>query len=62
MADSLLKDRIRKWQGKRSLKECAAILDIDYPSMRKYATGKRTPCKLALIELERRMAQAGPSI
>lgn len=59
MAESLLKDRIKKWQGKRSLKECAAVLDIDYPSMRKYATGKRTPRKLALAELERRMAQTG---
>ena len=57
MADVLLKDRIKEWKGKRSLKECAAALDIDYPSMRKYATGKRTPSKLALAELERRMAQ-----
>jgi len=53
----LLKDKIRAWRGKLSLKEAAAVLDIDYPSMRKYAAGKRTPCKLALIELERRMDQ-----
>ena len=37
------------------LKECASDLGIDYPSMRKYAIGKRTPHKLALAELERRM-------
>ena len=53
----LLKDRLKLWRGKLSLKEAAAKLDIDYPSYRKYETGKRTPCKLALREIERRIAQ-----
>jgi len=46
---------LKEWRGKRSLKEAAADLNIDYPSVRKYACGKRTPCKLARAELERRM-------
>lgn len=52
---ALLKDRLKAWRGKRSLKEAAADLGVDYPSYRKYETGKRTPHKLAMAELERRM-------
>lgn len=52
---NLLADKIRQWRGRLSLKEAAAALDVDYPTFRKYASGKRTPCKLALAELERRM-------
>jgi len=53
----LLAERIRVWKGKLSLKEAASKLDIDYPTLRKYASGKRNPCKLAAAELERRMSQ-----
>jgi hypothetical protein len=49
------KTKLKKWRGQRSLKEAAAAIDVDYPSYRKYETGKRTPCKLALAEIERRM-------
>jgi transcriptional regulator with XRE-family HTH domain len=48
--------QLKAWRGKRSLKEAAAALDVDYPSYRKWETGKRTPAKLSLCELERRMA------
>jgi hypothetical protein len=51
------KRKIRLWKGDLSLKEAAVKLGVDYPSMRKYATGKRTPSKLAMAELERRMVE-----
>jgi len=54
----LFKDRLKLWRGKKlSLKEAAALLDVDYPTYRKYETGKRTPCKLALAEIERRLVE-----
>lgn len=53
----LLKDRLKEWRGRYSLKEAAAVLDIDYPTYRKYETGKRTPSKLALAEIERRLQE-----
>ncbi len=53
----LLSKRINAWRGKLSLKEAAAKLDIDYATFRKYASGKRTPCKLALAELDRRLSE-----
>jgi hypothetical protein len=58
MAEALLKDKLKKWRGSRSLKEAAADLDVDYPTYRKYETGKRNPCKLARAELDRRLARA----
>lgn len=54
----LFKEKLKQWRGKRSLKEAAAVLGIDYPSYRKYETGKRTPCKMAKPEIERRMGAA----
>lgn len=57
MAEVLFKDRLKQWRKNRSLKEAAADLGVDYPSYRKYETGKRTPCKLALAELDRRMIE-----
>jgi Helix-turn-helix len=54
MAD-LLKNRLREWRGKRRQKEAAADLDIPVPTYRKYEYGKRTPNRLALAELNRRM-------
>jgi hypothetical protein len=51
----LFKDALKLWRGSRSLKEAAAVLDIDYPSYRKWETGKRTPVKLSQLEIERRM-------
>lgn len=52
-----LAEKIKNWRGKRNLKEAAAELGIDYPSFRKYAAGKRTPGKLALMEIGRRMEE-----
>ena len=51
-----LKDRLREWQGKRRQKEAAADLDLPLPTYRKFLYGKRTPNKLAMAELERRLA------
>ena len=53
----VFKDLLKAWRGGMSLKEAAAVLDIDYPSYRKYETGKRTPCKLARAEIARRMEE-----
>lgn len=52
-----LKDRLREWRGKRRQKEAASDLDIPLPTYRKYEYGKRTPNKLALAELLRRMSK-----
>lgn len=51
----LLKDRLKTWRGKRYRKEAAALLDIPLATYRKYEEGRRTPNKLALAELERRL-------
>lgn len=53
----LLADRLKRWRGPLRQKEAAAKLDIPLPTYRKYENGKRTPAKLALVELERRMNQ-----
>lgn len=50
-----LKAKIARLRGSRSLKEFAADVGVDYPSFRKYACGKRTPRKLGMAELDRRM-------
>ena len=52
-----LKDQLREWQGKRRQKEAAADLDIPLPTYRKFLYGKRTPTKLALAELLRRLSK-----
>lgn len=52
----LLKARLREWRGKRRQKEAAADLDVSLATYRKWEYGRRTPNKLALAELERRMA------
>ena len=46
---------LRRWRGGLRQKEAAAILDLPLPTYRKYECGKRTPNKLALAELERRL-------
>jgi hypothetical protein len=51
----LLKKELEIWQGKRNAKTAAADLDIPLATFRKYRNGKRTPNKLALAELKRRM-------
>ncbi len=51
----LLKNKLRLWRGDLRQKEAAAILDLPLPTYRKYELGKRTPNKLALAELERRL-------
>lgn len=53
----LLADRLRQWRGKRYIKEAAAILGLPMGTYRKYEEGKRTPNKLALAELERRITE-----
>jgi transcriptional regulator with XRE-family HTH domain len=53
----LLADRLRLWRGKRYIKEAADILGIPIGTYRKYEEGKRTPNKLALAELERRLEE-----
>jgi DNA-binding XRE family transcriptional regulator len=57
--DILLADELKVWRGKLYQKEAAAKLDIPLPTYRKYEKGKRTPNKLALAELKRRMSQHG---
>lgn len=53
----LLKDKLRIWRGKLYQKEAAEILGIPLATYRKYESGKRTPNKLALAELERRIGE-----
>jgi transcriptional regulator with XRE-family HTH domain len=60
MAESLLKYRLKKWRGSRSLKEAAAALGVDYPTYRKYETGKRNPCKLAAQQIDQLLLQRTP--
>jgi transcriptional regulator with XRE-family HTH domain len=55
---TLLSKRLRLWRGKLRQKEAAAKLDLPLPTYRKYEYGKRTPNKLALAELERRLSNA----
>jgi hypothetical protein len=55
----IFKDKLRRWRGKRYQKEAADLLGIPFPSYRKYEYGKRTPNKLAMAELERRMLANG---
>lgn len=57
----LLSDRLRSWRlGKKLLlKEAAAKLEIPHGTYRKYEAGKRTPNKLALAEITRRLDANG---
>ena len=57
----LLADKLRSWRGKLYRKEAAALLDLPLGTYRKYETGKRTPSKIALAELERRLERASTS-
>lgn len=50
-------EELRTWRGKLRQKEAADLLKIPLPSYRKYENGKRTPNKLAMAELRRRMEQ-----
>lgn len=52
---ALFKDEIKRWRGLRRQKEAAEDLDIPLPTYRKYEYGKRTPGKLAMVELRNRM-------
>lgn len=51
----LLKKELAQWQGNRNAKTAAFDLDLPIPTFRKYLNGKRTPNKLAMVELKRRM-------
>lgn len=55
MTELTFAKKIKRWRGKLSLKEAAAALDIEYSYFRKYSCGKRTPGKLAMETIERRM-------
>jgi transcriptional regulator with XRE-family HTH domain len=48
-------ERLRKWRGKRRQKEAAADLDVTLAAYRKWEYGKRTPKKITLAEIDRRM-------
>ena len=54
----LLKKELQIWQGNRNAKTAASDLDLPLATFRKYRNGKRTPNKLALAELKRRMGAA----
>jgi len=51
------KDRLRRWRGKRYQKEVNDLLSVSLATIRKWESGKRTPTKLSLSEIERRMAE-----
>ena len=51
----LLRKELKLWQGNRNAKTAAFDLDLPLPTFRKYLNGKRTPNKLAMAELKRRM-------
>lgn len=53
--DELFKDRLRKWRGKRYQKEINDIFQVSVATIRKWEAGKRTPTKLSLAEIYRRM-------
>jgi transcriptional regulator with XRE-family HTH domain len=55
----LLKDRLENLRRARKLrqKEMAALLDIPVGTYRSYAWGKRTPTKITMVELERRIEE-----
>ena len=50
-------EELKAWRGKLYQKEAASNLDIPLTSYRKYENGKRTPNKLAMAELRRKMEQ-----
>lgn len=58
MATKLLKDKLKVLRGTLRQKEMAERLNLPLPTYRKYELGKRTPSKLALAELERRIEQS----
>jgi len=47
--------RLKNWRGPLRQKEAASVLDVKLGTFRSWENGKRTPNKLALIEIERRM-------
>lgn len=51
----LFKDRLKEWRGKLRHKEAAAILNVPLGTYRAWEYGKRTPNRLSLAEVERRM-------
>jgi DNA-binding transcriptional regulator YiaG len=54
----LFSERLKKWRGKLYQKEAAAKLDVPLPTFRKWESGKRTPGKLTLAEVIRRMEKS----
>lgn len=49
------KNQLRKWRGNRIQKEGASLLNVPVATFRKWEYGKRTPNKLAMAEIKRRM-------
>lgn len=60
MADKF-KNRLRAWRYSftpwKYQKEAAEILSVSTATIKKWEAGKRTPTKLAMGEIERRMAK-----
>lgn len=52
-----LAKKLKLWRGKLRQKEAAAKLDLPLTTYRSYEKGKRTPGKLAMIELVRRLGK-----
>jgi len=50
-----LSERLLEWRGRLRQKEAADKLNIPLSTYRKYENGQRTPGKLAMSELERRI-------
>ena len=49
------KTQLKAWRGNRLQKEAAADLDVSLGTYRKWEYGKRTPTKITLAEILRRM-------
>lgn len=49
-------ERLLKWRGHRLQKEAAEALNVTLAAYRKWEYGKRTPKKITLAEIDRRMA------
>lgn len=56
-------EKVKRWRGKRNMKEAASDLGIPYETYAKYESGTRKPHKsYCLCCLETRMLLTGPTI
>lgn len=51
----LFSQRLKAWRGKRLQKEACEDLGVSLPTYRKWEYGKRTPDKVKMMEIDRRM-------